>query len=117
MDLLYESGKALENAVIKALKILGYHAENYNDGTLELDQVITSPENERYIGECEGKDNKDIDIGKFRQLQDSLNEDFQRDDVKDKAFGLLFGNPQRLINPTERTLDFTEKCKRGAEVV
>lgn len=114
-DLLYEGGKALEDAVIKALKILGYNAENYNDGVLELDQIISSPENERFIGECEGKENKDIDVGKFRQLQDSLNEDFQREEVEEKAFGLLFGNPQRLINPTERTLDFTKKCKLGAE--
>ncbi|MDL2224067.1 hypothetical protein LJB92_02000 [Bacteroidales bacterium OttesenSCG-928-M06] len=115
LDLLFEGGKALENAVIKALQILGYSAENYDDGVLELDQVIISPENDRFVGECEGKENKDIDISKFRQLQDALNEDFQREDVEEKAFGLLFGNPQRILNPTERTLDFTKKCKLGAE--
>ena len=114
-DLLFEGGKALENAVIKALQILGYSAENYNDGVLELDQIIVSPENDRFIGECEGKESKDIDVSKFRQLQDALNEDFQRDEVEEKAFGLLFGNPQRLLNPKERTLDFTKKCKLGAE--
>ena len=78
-DLLYETGKPLEQAVIKALKILGYQAENYDDGILELDQIIISPEKIRFIGECEGKDKKDIDVGKFRQLQDSLNEDFERE--------------------------------------
>lgn len=114
-DLLFESGKRLENAVIIALKILGYHAENYDDGVLELDQVITSPEKERFIGECEGKDNKDIDISKFRQLSDAINEDFQRDEVSEEAFGLLFGNPERLIEPNKRKLDFTLKCKSGAK--
>jgi hypothetical protein len=114
-ELLFETGKNLENAVIKALNILGYSAENFNNGELELDQVIISPEGYRYIGECEGKDSKDIDISKFRQLLDSLNEDYEREDVEEKAFGLIFGNPQRLIAPSKRTLDFTKKCKNGAK--
>lgn len=114
-DLLFEQSKPLENAVITALGILGYQAENYDDGVLELDQVITSPEKHRFIGECEGKDSKDINITKFRQLLESLNADFERDEVKEKAFGILFGNPQRLTNPNERNLDFTQKCKIGAE--
>lgn len=114
-DLLFETGKPLELAVIKGLKLLGYYAENYDDGNLELDQVITSPEGLRFIGECEGKDSKDIDISKFRQLSDVMNEDFSRDEIEEKAFGLLFGNPQRLIAIEERNLDFTAKCKRGAE--
>ena len=114
-DLLYESGKALELAVIKALELLGYSAENFNDGKLELDQIIISPEGYRYIGECEGKDHKGIDVSKFRQLTDNLTEDFEREDVKEKAFGLLFGNPQRLIEPNKRTLDFTQKCVNGAK--
>lgn len=113
-DLLYETGKPLEKAVIKALNILGYKAENYDDGELELDQIITSPENNRFIGECEGKDNKDIDVSKFRQLLDALAADFEKQDVDEKAFGLLFGNPQRLLEPTERTLSFTKKCQTGA---
>ncbi len=113
-DLLYESGKPLEVAVISSLKLLSYHAESYDDGTLELDSIIMSPEGLRYIGECEGKDNKEIDITKFRQLQDALNEDFDREEVDEKAFGLLFGNPQRLIPPDQRTLTFTKKCMNGA---
>jgi len=114
-DLLYETGKPLENAVIKALRILGYKAENYNDGELELDQIIISPEGHRLIGECEGKESKDIDVSKFRQLLDSLNADFEKEEVKEKAYGLLFGNPQRLINPEERILSFTKKCQDGAK--
>lgn len=114
-DLLYEQGKPLEEAVTKALKILGYSAENYDDGVLEMDQVIISPEKIRYIGECEGKDNKDIDITKLRQLMDSLSEDFDRDEVEEKALGILFGNPERLKDPKLRKLDFTTKCKSGAK--
>jgi len=114
-DLLFEQGKPLENAVIESLKVLGYEAENYDDGELELDQVINSPEGQRFIGECEGKDNKDINITKFRQLLESLNADFAREEVEEKAFGILFGNPERLKNPAERTLDFTKKCKICAE--
>ncbi|SEW49061.1 hypothetical protein SAMN05421841_3996 [Chryseobacterium wanjuense] len=114
-DLLFESGKPLEDAVTNALNILGYEAQNYEDGVLELDQVIVSPEKHRFIGECEGKDTKDINITKFRQLLESLNADFARDEVQEKAFGILFGNPQRLSEPNSRTLDFTEKCKIGAE--
>jgi hypothetical protein len=114
-DLLFETGKPLELAVIKALTILGYKADNYDDGELELDQIILSPEGFRFIGECEGKDNKDIDVSKFRQLLDGLNADFEKESVTEKAFGLLFGNPQRLISPNNRTLDFTLKCKTGAQ--
>lgn len=114
-DLLFEQGKPLENAVIKALKILGYQAENFDDGALEMDQVITSPEKNRYIGENEGKDNKDINVTKFRQLVDALNADFARDEVEEKAFGILFGNAERLKDPAERKLDFTTKCKSGAK--
>ncbi len=114
--LLYETGKSLESAVTKALYILGYtHAENYSDGKLELDQVIISPEGDRFIGECEGKDNAAINVDKFRQLNDSIYEDFQRDDVQEKAYGIIFGNPQRLIKPEERSLSFTEKCINNAK--
>lgn len=113
-DLLFETGKPLEEAVTYALKILGFKAENFDDGILELDQVITSPEGWRFIGECEGKDNKSIDISKFRQLSDALNEDYEREEVSEKAYGLLFGNPFRLLSPSQRKNPFTEKCKSGA---
>jgi hypothetical protein len=114
-DLLFEQGKPLEGAVITALKVLGYEAENYDDGDLEMDQVIINPEKHRYIGETEGKDNKDINITKFRQLVDVLNEDFAREEVTEKAFGILFGNADRLTDPEKRKLDFTDKCKSGAK--
>jgi hypothetical protein len=94
---------------------MGYQAENYDDGDLELDQVIISPEKTRFIGECEGKDNKDINITKFRQLVDSLNADFAREEINERALGILFGNPERLTSPERRKLDFTKKCQNGAK--
>jgi hypothetical protein len=112
---VFEAGKPLEHAVTKALKVLGYHAEGYDDGTLELDQVIISPEGDRYIGECEGKDNRAIDISKFRQLADAIHEDFVRDEVSNEAIGILFGNPHRLIKPSDRIDYFTKKCLDGAK--
>lgn len=113
--LLYETGKNLELAVIKALKILGYEAEGYDDGTLELDQVINSPEGVRFIGECEGKDNSEIDISKFRQLADAIHEDLEKHETERESIGLLFGNSFRLTAPSERKGDFTKKCKEGAK--
>lgn len=114
-DLLYETGKNLERAVEKALHILGYKAENFDDGVLELDHVIISPEGLRYIGECEGKDNSSVDISKFRQLADEIHEDFERPEISSEAFGLLFGNPQRLLPLEKRNQAFTQKCIAGAK--
>lgn len=114
-NLLYEQGRPLERAVSKALEILGFSAENYDDGELEMDQVILGPEKIRCIGECEGKDTKDINIDKLRQLVESMNADFYRDGVDERASGILFGNAQRLVEPDKRTLDFTDKCKKSAE--
>lgn len=114
-DLLFETGKPLEEAIIYALEILGFKAENFDDGELELDQVIIAPEGWRFVGECEGKENKAIDISKFRQLSDALNEDFERGEVTEKAYGLLFGNPFRLLPPSKRKSPFTDKCKNGAQ--
>lgn len=114
-DLLFEKGKALENAITTALKILGYEAENYNDGNLELDHVITSPEGDRFIGEAEGKDTSAINIDKFRQLAVNIQEDLQRDEVENSAIGILFGNGFRLTKPSERTEQFTTKCINTAK--
>ena len=64
------------------MEILGYKAENYNDGNLELDHIVTSPEGDRFIGEAEGKDTSAINIDKFRQLAVNIQEDLQRDEVE-----------------------------------
>lgn len=120
-DLLFETGKPLEAAVTLALMILGYSAENYDDGTLELDQVIVSPEGGRFIGECEGKDAAAINIDKLRQLEENIQSDLQREDVEKPAVGILFGNGFRLTPPNERQEQFTTKClvsaKRGTILI
>jgi hypothetical protein len=120
-NLLFETGKPLEAAVIRALEILGYSAENYDDGELELDQVITSPEGERFIGECEGKDNSAINVDKFRQLAENIQADLRREDVEKPAIGILFANGFRLTAPIDRQEQFTQKClfsaKRGTILV
>jgi hypothetical protein len=114
-NLLFETGKPLETAVISALRALGYSAENYDDGELELDQVIISPEGERLIGECEGKDNSAVNIDKFRQLTENIQADLQKEEVKKPAIGILFGNGFRLTAPKERREQFTEKCLASAK--
>lgn len=114
-DLLFEKGKSLENAINIALEILGYKVENYDDGNLELDHIITSPEGDRFIGEAEGKDTSAINIDKFRQLAVNIQEDLQRDEVESPATGILFGNGFRLTKPSERAEQFTTKCLNTAK--
>lgn len=114
-DLLFEKSKILESAIISALEILGYKAENYDDGVLELDQVILSPEGDRFIGEAEGKDNSAISIDKFRQLSSNIQEDLQKEEVSNPTIGILFGNGYRLTKPIERKEQFTEKCINSAK--
>ncbi len=114
--LLFEKGKPLENAIIEALKVLEYDAENYDDGTLELDQVILSPEKDRFIGEAEGKDNSAVNIDKLRQLTTNIQEDLEREEVTEPAIGILFGNGYRLNTPEDREEQFTEKCIKTAGI-
>lgn len=109
-DLLFEKGKILENSINIALEIFGYKAENYNDGNLEIDHVITSPEGDRFIGEAEGKDTSAVNIEKFSQLTRIIQEDLQREEVENPAIGILFGNGFRLTKPSERVEQFTTKC-------
>ena len=116
-NLLFENGKPLEHSIIDALYVLGYEAESYNDGELELDSVFISPEEDRYIGEAEGKDNTAINIDKFRQLESNIQEDLQREEISEPAIGVLFGNGFRLTAPEEREEQFTEKCIRNAKRV
>jgi hypothetical protein len=109
-DLLFETGKTLENAINLALKILGYSSEGYNDGVMELDHIIISPERDRFIGEAEGKDSSAVNIDKLRQLLINIHEDLQRAEVEIPAVGILFGNGFRLIEPSRREEQFTAKC-------
>lgn len=112
--LLYENGKPLEYAIIDALQTIGFKAENYDDGKSEFDIIFESEEG-RFIGEAEGKDNSAINVTKFRQLESNIHEDYERDEVKVHAKGVLFGNPFRLSHPNERKEFFTQKALDSAK--
>lgn len=113
--LLFETGKPLENAIAKALTLLGYAADSFQSGDLEIDHVIISPSGKRMIGESEGKNTSAIDVSKFRQLESNIGEDFERDDVTEPAKGILFGNGYRLKKPSDRLVQFTDKCRTNAK--
>jgi len=113
--LLYESGKPLERAIEKVLRLLDYSVETLRIGDLEIDHVIVGPAGIRMIGEAEGKDTSAIDISKFRQLESNIGEDFERDEVDEPAKGLLFGNGFRLSDPAGRAEQFTQKSLTNAK--
>ena len=113
--LLYAQGPPLEDAIISAMKLLGFTGEHFVDAESEFDGVFECPEG-RMIGEAEGKDNRPINIDKMRQLETNLYEDFERGEVSEFATGLLFGNAFRLTHPSQRSDDqFTQKCKQAAK--
>jgi len=111
-DLLFEKGKPLETAILGALKILGFQAENLQEADSEFDAVILDPTGARLIGEAEGKDDKAINVDKLDQLDRNIREDFSRQAEASPAYakGVLFGNPYRLSAPEERKEFFTAKC-------
>jgi hypothetical protein len=115
--LLYEKGKPLEDAILVALKILGFHAENLQEEDSEFDAVILDPSGDRLIGEAEGKDDKAITVDKLDQLDRNLKEDFSRQDESAAKFaiGILFGNAYRLTTPDNREAFFTAKCLLAAK--
>jgi len=112
--LLFATGAELERAILEALRVLGYKAENVKEGESEFDSVFIAPEGDRYIGEAEGKESKPINIDKLSQLERNIQEDFARDQVEEHAKGVLFGNAYRLEDPSERGEYFTAKCQSGA---
>lgn len=112
--LLYEKGKPLENAIIEALRMLGFTANPFRETDSEFDVVFESQEG-RLIGEAEGKDSKAINIDKLRQLSMNIHEDLQRDSITKPAKPVLFGNAFRLVSLCDRADPFTEKCLSAAE--
>ena len=111
--LLYEKGKVLEAAIIDALRIIGFAAEPYKDGSSEFDVVFESKEG-RLIGEAEGKDNKPVNVDKLRQLSMNIHEDLLRESVSTPAKPVLFGNGYRLTPLQERADPFTDKVHAAA---
>lgn len=112
--LLYEKGLQLEEAILEALKLMGFKATKYRDAESEFDSIFGSQEG-RFLGEAEGKDNNAINIDKLSQLERNIQEDYTREDVSGYAKGVLFGNAYRLKPPSERPEFFTKKCLTGAQ--
>ena len=112
--LLFAQGRPLQDAVIRGLKVMGIEAEGFADGESEFDAVFTI-DGQRMLGEAEGRDSKAIAIDKITQLERNVAEDFARDGVEEYAHGVLFGNPQRLVAPGDRTETFTDKCISSAK--
>ena len=115
--LLFEKGKLLEVAILHALNLLDFAAENLQKEDSEFDAVILDPGGGRLIGEAEGKDDKAISVDKLDQLDRNIREDFARqvDDAAAYAKGVLFGNAYRLTAPDERKEFFTAKCLIAAK--
>lgn len=113
--LLYEKGTPLEDAINEALNILGFSSEPFKDAESEFDAVFDSLEG-RFLGEVEGKDNKQVNVDKLRQLEMNIQEDFEKDGVTVFAKGVLFGNAYRLEDPDARPKEFfTKKCITAAQ--
>ena len=112
--LLFAQGTRLEHAVIRGLKLMGVEAVRVVVGDSEFDAVFTI-DGRRMLGEVEGRDSAAIGIDKITQLERNVAEDFAREEVAEHAHGVLFGNPQRLVAPSERAKTFTAKCMSSAE--
>ena len=111
--LLFEGGHALEQTVREALRILGFTVDNFKEDGSEFDALFTSPEG-RFLGEVEGKETKAINVDKLSQLHRNISEDFSRDEVKEPAIPVLFGNAFRALPLQERPEFFTEKVLKFA---
>jgi hypothetical protein len=112
--LLFEKGPPLEDAIIQALRLMGFSANKYKDSESEFDAVFESPEG-RFLGEAEGRDKNAIGIDKLRQLEMNIHEDLCREEVLEPAKGVLFGNAYRLLPLDQRNEFFTEKCHKAAK--
>jgi hypothetical protein len=113
-SLLFEKGPPLENAIIHALRLMGFSANKYKDSESEFDAVFESLEG-RFLGEAEGRDKNAIGIDKLRQLEMNIHEDLCREEVLEPAKGVLFGNAYRLSPVDQRDEFFTEKCHKAAK--
>ncbi|MCY4575529.1 MAG: hypothetical protein OXC55_02835 [Chloroflexi bacterium] len=112
--LLFAQGKQLEDAVIRALKVMGVEAIGVAEGDSEFDAIFTI-DGRRVLGEVEGRDSAAINIDKITQLERNVAEDFAREETTEHAHGVLFGNPERLVSPDKRERTFTQKCMTSAK--
>jgi len=110
--LLYEKGKrTLEPLVREAFKLMGFNVIDPEQYEEEYDLYIKEKDL-MIIGEIEGTDKSLIDVDKYRQLLDYVESE------RDKGVnckGILIGNAQKDINPTERQEQFSQHAIKGCE--
>ena len=112
---MYETGHPLNDAVLEAMRLMGFKADNFRESDSEYDAVLECDEG-RCIGEVVGRDNGAINNKKMAQLETNINEDLMRDEVSEPAKAVLFGNGYRLKPLEERpTEQFTSKCLKMAK--
>jgi hypothetical protein len=111
--LLYAKSAELEECVRRTLSGFGLDVTTYDDGHHRIDVVFRVGDT-TFVGEVEGKDNKPIDISKFRQLMDMVYGELERQGENAEVRGILFGNPHRLVAPDERSQDFTDQVVTSA---
>ncbi|MHC4278189.1 MAG: hypothetical protein ACYSTI_12850 [Planctomycetota bacterium] len=110
-NLLYGQGKyVLEPAVREAFRVLGFDVPNPEDYEEPHDLRLASSEGTA-IGEVEGVDTGPVDVVKYRQLLDYVDEELTKSGIEYK--GILLGNGYRLTNPKDRPDQFTESARRG----
>lgn len=111
-SLLYEQGKyGLEPAVREAFRLLGFNVLEPDEYDEEYD-LFSKEEKLIVIGEIEGSE-KQVDIGKYRQLLDYVDREETLNASKVK--GILIGNGFIKIRPEERGEQFTEAVIRGCK--
>jgi hypothetical protein len=111
--LLYSNGFELEGVVRRALRELGLDAQPSDDGKLRIDARFEH-DGVVYVCEIEGKDNKAVDINKYRQLMDMCLGEQQRLGEGAQVRGVLIGNGYRLTPPSERKVQFTDQVLNNA---
>ena len=118
-QLLFEQGAPLEDAVHRAMEVLGFTTSRYRQDNSEFDIVLEETKTgQRFLGEVEGRDNHAIAVGKIRQLALNVLEDFEREEVTTFAKPILLGNAYRLLAPEARPAEqFTPKCVEIAKLI
>ncbi len=112
--LLYEKGTALEDVILKGLKLLGFESSKYQDSESGFDMKFQTEEG-IFIVEVDGEDDGAIGIEKLRQLEIKILEDYSQEKVDKIAKGILFGNTFRLQDLNSRSDFFTTKCVNVAK--
>lgn len=111
--LLYGQGKhVLEPIVREAFRLLGFDAPEPDDYEEDYDLRATCSEGQA-IGEIEGVDNGPVNVDKYRQLLDYVNQEITKNNISYK--GILIGNGHRLTDPIKRLDQFTADARRGCK--